>query len=304
MHKSLLHYYSMAIVAENAVVGSKDIVVLPIEMFPYFDGELKEEVGEEVHKGVDAADRPYTIKVKTKRTIPATWWQFASTHRDTAPNVRKGERVLIWQYADTDEYRWASLGEDDGLRRLETILWLFSGTKDENVTKLTTDNSYSAYVSTHDKVIRILTTKKDGEPYAYTIEIETKSGKVTIKDDIGNEFFLVSAKNQWCAINKDKSKMEIIGTIMNLETSSEINLKTKTWNIETDTTNFNAKTLNQKTSTTNITTSTVNEKTSSYTATIGSYNFTGGSIKHDGIKIDKTHKHATAGSGPPSPPMP
>jgi hypothetical protein len=297
MHKSLLHYYSLAIVAENANVGDKEISVLPIEIFPYFDGELKEEKGVELHKGVDAANKPYTVKVKTRKTIPALWWQFASTHRDTAPNVRRGERVLLWQYADTDEYRWASLGEDDGLRRLETILWLFSGTKDENVTKLTTKNSYSAYVSTHDKVIRILTTKEDGEPYAYTIEIETKSGKVTIKDDIGNEFFLVSAKNQWCAINKDKSKMEIIGTIMNLETSNEINIKTKTLNVE-------ATTLNQKTSTTNITTSTVNEKTSSYNATIGSYAFSGGSISHDGKKIDKTHKHTSTAPGTPtSPPL-
>lgn len=280
--ESKWHFHSYARVAENSEFGNKVISVLPLEMFPFYDGMLEEKKSTEEHKGVDAAGKPYVVKVKTKNTISATWWNFSGTHRDTAPNVRRGERVAIFRYADEDRYRWFSVGEDDGLRRLEDVLWLFSDTLNEKVTKLTEANSYGVRMSTKNNVVYIKTVKENGEPYAYEISIETKSGSVNIKDDDGNEFHLVSAKKQLIMQNKDKSKVEIIGPVMNLEAPSEINLKTKTWNIET--------------TTTNIKTTTVNEQTSKYTAKIGAYVFNGGSIKHDGITIDKTHFHLLGGS--------
>lgn len=284
------HMYSHGRVAENSEFGNPIVKILPLELYPFYNGMLEEKRDIEEHQGVDAAGKPYVVKVKRKNTIDATWWNYAGTHRATAPNVRRAERVVVFRFADEDNYRWISLGEDDGLRRLEDVLWLFSDTLDEKVEKLTEDNSYAVRMSTKNNVIYIKTVKENGEPFAYEISVETKSGSVNIKDDDGQEFHLVSAKKQLIMQNKDRSKVEIIGPVMNLEAPNEINLKTKTWNIET--------------TTTNIKTTTVNEKTSKYNATIGSYVFTGGSITHNGIKIDMTHMHATAGMGPPSPPMP
>lgn len=194
--------FSLGRVAENKKLDSKIIEVYPTEELPFVDGEVTAHQDEVITKGIDDLKASYQTKSKTTVTIEAEWLPMSENHRLTAPDVRRGERVLIWRYADVDKYYWSKYGEDHDLRKLETIIWAISANKDED-TKLTTENSYYVEVSSHKKNIRIHTSKVNGEPFIYDIELNTATGQFRVSDDIGNSVSMDSSENRIELINAD-----------------------------------------------------------------------------------------------------
>lgn len=172
--------------------GKGMIEVIPTEWLSYHDGELVANPVQVEHdtKNIDGtADKGGFI---ADQTIKA-YWLPEGTNRLSPPDVRRGERVSIWQVADDDKkFYWKILGLDDNLRKLETVIIGISNTQDEGDTELRPENMYWMEWSTHSKRLAISTSKSDGEPYLYEIMIETKKGSVKINDDIGNFINLVS----------------------------------------------------------------------------------------------------------------
>ena len=136
----------------------------------------------------------------------------------------RGERVLLWRYADTDQYYWTTLGMDDYLRKLETVVYAFSDTKDESVKVLTPDNAYYLEISTHKKLVTFSTAKSDGEPYAYTFQFDTAAGRVTLADDVGNYMELDSKNTSITLENADDSKVVLDRKVINISSVDAINL--------------------------------------------------------------------------------
>lgn len=277
MQTSQFRFMSMAVVAEHKPDGSPICQFMPYELFPLYDGELKSEVKPIIHKGVDKMGRSYQIGIKFDNCLKAEWLNFGGTHRATAPDLRRGERVMLMQFADEDKYWWVTLGKDDGYRRLETILWLFSDTIKKPTKKLTKLNSYWVEMSTKNKLITLKTVKENGEPYEYTFEFNTASGQVTLMDDIGTKITLVSGKDQIRMENKTGSFIDLKGGELSINATKSIDIKTPKLTITAD-------------NSTDLTTKKLS--------------INGASMKHNGINVGSTHKHATAGMGPPSPPMP
>lgn len=176
--------YSFGIAAENKPLTTKTLLVIPIEVLPAMEGELGEESEELKHKGVNSFDEPYEVTVKTRNAIPCKWLQWGS-NRDTAPDVRRGERILIFRVGDSDEeFYWVSMGLDDYLRRLETVRYLFNADPDGlSDSEPSPENSYCLEYSTHEKKITLTTTKLNGEPFAYTVQLNTGEGYFTVTDD-------------------------------------------------------------------------------------------------------------------------
>lgn len=191
---SAFQLYSFGIAAENKPLSTKELLVIPIEIFLGMEGEIGEEVVELKHKGVNSFDEPYEVTVKHGQSIPCKWLQWGS-NRATAPDVRRGERVLIYRVADSDEeFYWVSAGLDDHLRRLETVVWLFNANPDglsDDPSSL--EDSYAIEISSHKKLITLHTTKKNGEPFAYTFQFNLGTGYVTLADDAKNFFEFNSA---------------------------------------------------------------------------------------------------------------
>lgn len=210
MNLSKFHMVSLGIVSEHKKPSSKMIKVMPAEVLTELDGELRSIPVELFSTGVDSHNRKYTVQITGDTSLPAKWLQLGS-HRQTAPDVRRGERVIIWQHADDNQYYWSCYGMDDNLRRLETVAWAFSNISDptENVEALTAENSYIVEVSTHGKYITIRTNKYDGEPFAYVIQLNTKDGNFTIRDDAGNYMQLDSANTTIDFTNKMKTFLRL-----------------------------------------------------------------------------------------------
>lgn len=209
MEQSALRFISMAMVTMNKVRESKVAYVAPYELIPATDGELTNRKNEIQSEGVDHLGSRYAVSLTMGEDIEAMW--MGSEGSDTAPDVQRGESVELWQYADTEIYFWRETGRHNHLRRLETKRKFFSNISDlsEDVTELNATNSYGYEISTHDKHITLTTNKYDGEPFAYTFQINTGDGNWTFTDDARNIIQVDSANRIITFHNNDGTQLRL-----------------------------------------------------------------------------------------------
>lgn len=201
--------YSIGIVSKNKDRDSDHILVAPIEVTPFADGELDADLHTVEGSGVDSDGRSYTVGVKIDNSIEAKW--LPMTHRRTPPDVRRGERVLLYRYGDSERYYWQSMGMDDDLRTLETVIYSWAADPREypDVDHTSPNHCYYLEVSTHDKMVTFNTAKSNGEPFSYTFQFNTREGAVVLTDDAGNHFELDSAATKLTLKNKDNSEVRL-----------------------------------------------------------------------------------------------
>ena len=173
-----------------------------------------------------------TSKIKKVRTVFCTY--FGSPVNGLYPCVQRGERVLVINYAGTEQYYWMQWGRDMGLRAHERIRW-FAMDKPiavDNPPEYEDEserNSYFIEFNTNrgDKGFRIHTGVNDGETYAYDICIFPEKMIFEITDnmagggckspimscdcdiDKGNCIRLNSPERRWRIWNVDGSYVEL-----------------------------------------------------------------------------------------------
>lgn len=128
----------------------------------------------------------------TANHIIATW-DGASNSR-TPPMVRKGEPVEVFKRANQDKFYWRATGSGRGFRTTDRIQVEVGAT---DPTKPGTDkddnNTYSAYLDSHNKKVGIKTSQANGEAAAFWLEADLEAGHFFISDnseDPGNRIFL------------------------------------------------------------------------------------------------------------------
>jgi len=290
MHASKLQFHSVGIVGENKKLNSKSIEVALIETMQLYDNEITSTASDvkATVKGLDNKVQEHTIT--TAATITAVWMPMGEGNRITAPDVRRGEMVMVYKYADADKYFWTTLKEDVRLRKLETVIWAFSGTQVEDV-EVNEESYYFFEVSTHNGYIKVHTSMANKEPYTYDIEINTKEGRIVITDSIDNYILLDSKAKRIRMENTDKSFIDIIGKSIFGEAIDSISWKTKDYKIEAS----NSYTLS---TTTNKQSATNTEINSSSTAINSNVAIKGGSLTHNGVNVGDSHTHGGVRSGP------
>lgn len=208
MKVSQLRIYTIGTVAANKLLDSKEIEFTPDEDMFFANGEITDNANTVTSSGTNAAGQSYEKSLTTTASMRAVWLPLGNTNRKTAPDVRRGERVVIYQFADADRYYWTTLLDDLKLRKLETVIYAFSNVRDEDKEE-TADTTYFFEVSTHGKYIHLHTAKNDGEPFAYDIQINTKNGFIQIRDDIGNMFEVDSTNTKITLYNVDESYIKL-----------------------------------------------------------------------------------------------
>ncbi len=228
---SKLRFYSIGIAAENKPLNTDILEVAPIEELNMLDGQITANTVDYKAKGVDALGKAYNTSVLNKISIKCKWLPLGSSNRITSPDVRRGEAIMVYQFSDADKFYWCTLQQDSHLRRLETVIFAFSGTSEE-VNKLTPDNSYFIEISTHRKQITLHTSQANGEPFSYDIQINTKDGNIVITDDVGNEFVLDSKASRLFMKNIDNSSIDINKRNISFNSSDSINIQTNNYNVK------------------------------------------------------------------------
>lgn len=219
--------FSLGYVLANKKPGSKIVDVIPVEHFPAVDGEITASVEEIEVTGMNPDGSKYSLKMENGTSIPATWLPFSS-NRVTAPDVRRRERVMIYQFGDTNQYYWVPLGLDDHLRRLETVIYAFNADPDINSDgELDFTKCYYFEVSTRTKNVTFSTSKANGEPFAYTTQYNCAEGIVTTTDDDNNFMELNSKERKLLFHNGDGTFAELSRKIINLFAPDAINVVAK-----------------------------------------------------------------------------
>ncbi|MDD2879761.1 MAG: hypothetical protein PHQ58_04945 [Rhodoferax sp.] len=232
---SKMRFYSIGLVAENKKLSSHEVEVTPIEELPFLDGELTSKGTDYKGSAQDAMGRHYQSSVKAHVSIKAKWLRFGDSNRLTPPDVRRGEAVMIFQFGDADKYYWITLKQDSNLRKLETVVWAISATRNE-ADATDADHSYYFEVSSHNKLVHFHTSKADGEPFAYDIQINTKTGYVLITDDAGNFISLDSSERRLEMKNSDGSHFDMDKTHLTITTTDSITVNTNKLAINTTST--------------------------------------------------------------------
>jgi hypothetical protein len=223
---SKLQFYSLGIVASNKKLSSDKIEVTPVEEFPMLDGEISDN---KVDYKADTTDKEGSAKstsVKSTVTVNAKWLPINNSNRRTPPDVRRGEKVVIYKFGDTDEYWWNTLFNDSKLRRLETVIYAFSNNAKEGPEDSAT-STYFLEVSTHKKLMHLHTSKSDGEPFSYDVQINAKDGMIVITDDADNFFVLNSKENRLTMQNGDGSVVDVDKTNIVFTATDSISLNSK-----------------------------------------------------------------------------
>lgn len=204
---SKLFLYSYGVVAANKPRTSMNIEVTPMEDVMLTNGELTDNLSSMNVKGKNADGSAFETTIHSAASITARWLPFSS-NRKTAPDVRRGEKVAIWRFADADKYYWSSLEYESKLRKLETVIYTFSDTRDE-AAEATPETTYFIEISTHDKRIQLHTATSDGEPYGYDFLLDTRAGTFQIRDTIENIIFLDSGAKRIVMKNAAESFIDL-----------------------------------------------------------------------------------------------
>ena len=204
---SVLHIHSVGVAADNLPLNSMILEVNPIEVTPQMNGEVTSEATKMTVTSKDSLGASDETQVITTVTYQATWIPFGS-NRFTPPNIRRGEKVLIWKIGDADVYYWSEYEYNPDLRKLETVILLFSNTQVEGE-KASSKNSVYLEVSTHNKAMHFRWPNSDGEPHAWDIQLNAKESILIVTDDIENQFSIESQEKRVQLINADKTRLTL-----------------------------------------------------------------------------------------------
>lgn len=246
---SLFRMVSLGVVAENKLRSSDVIEVTLQEIHPFINGEIRADITTDTVSGVNSMDHSFSVSVNMSNTVTAKW-KGDGTNRITPPDVRRGDVVEVWQYGEVNIYYW-TIRSNPGVknvRKLETVTNAYSNTRDENDNTPTAENSWFDEVNTHDKLWTLAkTNKKDGEPFAYVVQINAKDGVIVMADDAGNYFQMDSKEQRLELVNSHgssfdlhKGKLTIKCEDLEIDASNSITTKTKTATHTTNTTTYKA----------------------------------------------------------------
>jgi hypothetical protein len=335
-------FFDVGIVHDNKPRSTNNIFATPISVFPFASSKLTRESAKVEAKGVDALGTAYSTSAETVNAQEYRW--LPTGFQTTAPDVRKGERVFLYRYADTDEYFWVSSQLDRSYRRLETGAFMFQADPNaDDKDEWSEENCYTFTVSTHDGHITLTTSQKNKEPFGYVMQLNTKDGIFTLTDNEQNLIQLVSAeqlivlKNKngtYFAVDKDDLKgyapqniyfkaetlVEFLCKNFVLKASEDITFETKVWTVNaSESISFDTQTFNWKAQTTNIDSPTINIKgnifhegnqTTSGTMGVGGATTLGGgvsvsgSMTNNGKDVGSGHKHTGSATAPSGPVSP
>ena len=306
---SMLRPIGTGIATENKLLSSKECWFHVMELYPFDQNELKSDNDEIRDVGIDAKGESYEVSVKFGKSIKAEWLP-SGGNRMTAPDIRRGERAEIFRLADTDKFYWRAMEMDQGVRRLETVVMMYSNTQNEDVKELSPENSWVVEISTHQKTMSIVTPKSDGEAFGYTVQLNTKDSTFVLQDDGGQSFELASNERFWRMVNADGTSVTIDKKNVTWEVPETFLLKCKDMIVEagnsiktkTNTHESISQEYSLSTNSYNNTSSDYKVSTGSLTISYGDGSFTGstnfgGKLTNNGVNVGSSHKHSGVRGG-------
>lgn len=219
--ESNLYLYSIGIVAEDRKENSTKIKVYPTEHAFGITGDLDAE--EDIKEKVQNNEGEWlSLSVKSQNYIEADWLPWGG-NRVTAPDIRKGETVLIWRFGGTDQFYWMPRAYEPDLRTTEKAIYYYSNQK-EPTGSPSLEEGYTFIVDSINKTVSMHTPVNNGEKVGFDVAFDTENGVLTIQDTRENTIILKSEEDTLTITTKKKVVME----------TEEVEIKSKKLTWETD----------------------------------------------------------------------
>lgn len=190
-----LKIYSLGTVIKDKEPESNTLEVTPYEVLTDLDGTLT-GYSESVKGGVTDLSGDVFGGNDKVISIPCEWLPFGDM-RTTSPDMVLGEQVIIWRYADTEDYYWTPKRQDLLNRKLEHIILTLSNTPDDQDESEPYKKAYTITLSTRDGYLAINTDDNNKEKAKYEFKINTKEGIVSLSDNHDNAWTLDSVNRKW-----------------------------------------------------------------------------------------------------------
>ncbi|QGH71982.1 putative baseplate assembly protein [Klebsiella phage N1M2] len=205
---NVLECLGVGIVAMDKETNTDEIQVYIPSMFPEGDGEVTTQTQTQTVTTRTPTGDTSSSTTLSSNTVPATWLAL-NTNRVTAPDVRNGSKVVVYKFVGQSKYRWTYFGMD-GTLRLETVIYAFSSSPNVDAnTPVTPDNYYIFMISSHKKMIQLVTGQGNGEPTSYCLSLDTGNGQFGIVDGENNILSINSMDHAFSFINEEKSFLNI-----------------------------------------------------------------------------------------------
>lgn len=205
---NVLECLGIGIVSMDKETDTDEIQVYIPSMFPEGDGEVTTQVETQTVTTKTPTGDTHSSTTLSSNTVPATWLAF-NTNRVTAPDVRNGSKVVVYKFKGQSKYRWTYFGMD-GTLRLETVIFAYSASPEVNENSpVTPDNYYIFMISSHKKMVQLVTGQGNGEPTSYCISLDTGNGQFGIVDGEDNILSINSMEHAFSFINQEKSYLNI-----------------------------------------------------------------------------------------------
>lgn len=247
-----MNFLGWGTVAENAIVGKEDqILVFLNEMFPNSSGKLETNPEIFTTKGKDSKGKHYTLRQNTESTATATYLN-RDTNRITAPQVQKGERVLVYQFDNDKTLYWEPANMDNHKRVQEVVVHAYAAKKSTDGKQLvptTPENSYTTTIDGVNGMIEQRMTEANGEISPWLVQYNGRDGYMVISDQKGNFIRINTKTTEIDIVNADKSHVQLFRDIINIYCKNQlnihaekaINVKTKALSIECESYRHKAK---------------------------------------------------------------
>lgn len=185
---SMFRRVAMGTAAENLKLNSSSLLVNAHEKLGYSDGEAVDRVDAmEYSQGNQQGNETSGVAFISGNHY-AEW--LPTGNRKTAPNIRRGERVEIYQFGSNEKYYWRCAGLDEHLRRLETVVFGINSNPDEGSDGGSPDNMYFVEWSSHKKMITLSTSMNNGEFCKYDFQFDMATGRAVLQDNEGGSVML------------------------------------------------------------------------------------------------------------------
>jgi len=240
---NLINWLGVGIVAATKETNTKEILVHLPSMAPMADGRVIAQTQQMQETSLNMAGEAETSTTLTSNVIPAVWNSFGDANRLTAPDVREGSKVSIYQVGGQNQYYWTTQGFGADSHRLETIVWGFQANPavDEN-TPFNLDNFYTITLDTRNGFMAMRTAQSNNEKSGFEAKIDGMNGRVDLRGSNGNIFSFDDHQHRCFFTNEEgaiwsvsKKKIQLIAPdSFTVSAEESINLITKQLNVKVE----------------------------------------------------------------------
>ena len=162
------------------------------EMMSGADGKVEAAGSVKEVSATDAQGNSYTAKAATTTSVQCYWLPFGS-NRMTAPNLRKGQRVVVWRTADEEQLYWQPKGGDSELMTMESVILTVSArpSAKKDRKSISTEDCYYLMVDTFLKKAVIGTSAQLGEVTQVYMELNLDEGYLQVADSVHQNLLLL-----------------------------------------------------------------------------------------------------------------